>query len=123
MQHLSGLVTELLELARIESGQISMTIEPVGAEQLVREVMARMLPLAQRHRVTLRTEIEQGETLVAADSKQISTSGAAARTCAMESAKRSCADASSGQATSRVAILPRSLLSISCRVSSRSSSS
>jgi two-component system phosphate regulon sensor histidine kinase PhoR len=71
VQHLSGLVTELLELARIESGQVSMTIEPVGAEQLVREVMARMLPLAQRHRVTLRTEIEQGETLVAADSKQI----------------------------------------------------
>ena len=71
VQHLSSLVTELLELARIESGQMPMTIEPVGAEQLVREVMARMLPLAQRHRVTLRTEIAQGETQVAADSKQI----------------------------------------------------
>ena len=71
VEHLSGLVTELLELARIESGQVSMSIEPVGAEQLVREVMARMLPLAQRHRVTLRTEVAQGEMLVAADSKQI----------------------------------------------------
>jgi two-component system phosphate regulon sensor histidine kinase PhoR len=71
VQHLSGLVAELLELARIESGQMPMTIEPVGAEQLVREVMARMLPLAQRHRVTLRTEIAQGETRVAADGKQI----------------------------------------------------
>jgi two-component system, OmpR family, phosphate regulon sensor histidine kinase PhoR len=71
VQHLSGLVSELLELSRIESGQMPMTIEPVGAEQLVREVMARLLPLAQRHRVTLRTEIAQGETLVAADSKQI----------------------------------------------------
>ncbi|HLI09015.1 MAG TPA: ATP-binding protein [Ktedonobacteraceae bacterium] len=71
VQHLSSLVSELLELSRIESGQIPMAIEPVGAEQLVREVMARMLPLAQRHRVTLRTEIAQGETLVAADSKQI----------------------------------------------------
>ncbi len=71
VQHLSGLVSELLELARIESGQMPMTIEPVGAEQLVREVMARMLPLAQRHRVTLRTEIAQGESRVAADSKQI----------------------------------------------------
>lgn len=71
VQDLSSLVTELLELARIESGQMPMTIEPVGAEQLVREVMARMLPLAQRHRVTLRTEIAQGETQVAADSKQI----------------------------------------------------
>jgi len=43
----------------------------VQAEQLVRETMARMLPQAQRHRVMLRTDIQQGTTLVAADSKQI----------------------------------------------------
>ncbi|GLV58248.1 hypothetical protein KDH_50810 [Dictyobacter sp. S3.2.2.5] len=71
VNYLSELVAELLELSRIESGQTSMSIEPVGAEQLVREVMARMLPLAQRHRVQLMTDIQQGETLVAADSKQI----------------------------------------------------
>jgi two-component system phosphate regulon sensor histidine kinase PhoR len=71
VQHLNELVSELLELSRIESGQVPMSIEPVQAEQLVREVMARMLTQAQRHRVTLRTEIEQGKTLVAADSKQI----------------------------------------------------
>ena len=72
VQHLNALVSEILELSRIESGQVPMMIEPIEAEQLVREVMARMLPLAQRHRVTLRTDIEQGKTLVAADSKQIS---------------------------------------------------
>ncbi len=71
VQQLTALVSEILELSGIESGQVSMTIEPVEAEQLVREVMARMLMLAQRHRVTLRTEIEQGKTLVAADSKHI----------------------------------------------------
>jgi two-component system phosphate regulon sensor histidine kinase PhoR len=71
VQQLTALVSEILELSRIESGQVSMTIEPVEAEQLVREVLARMLMLAQRHRVTLRTEIEQGKTLVAADSKHI----------------------------------------------------
>lgn len=71
VMHLSGLVAELLELSRIESGQIPMAIEPVEAGQLVREVMARMLPQAQRHRVTLRTEMQQGNSLVAADSKQI----------------------------------------------------
>jgi len=71
VQQLTVLVSEILELSRIESGQVSMTIEPVEAEQLVREVMARMLMLAQRHRVALRTEIEQGKTLVAADSKHI----------------------------------------------------
>jgi two-component system, OmpR family, phosphate regulon sensor histidine kinase PhoR len=71
VQYLSELVAELLELSRIESGQTLMTIEPIGAERLVREVMARMLPLAQRHRVQLVTEIHEGETSVVADSKQI----------------------------------------------------
>ncbi len=71
VQHLNGLVSELLELSRIESGLVPMVIEPVQAEHLVREVMARMLPQAQRHRVMLRTEIEEGNVLVAADSKQI----------------------------------------------------
>jgi two-component system phosphate regulon sensor histidine kinase PhoR len=71
VQYLSELVSELLELSRLESGQTMMTIEPIGAERLIREVMARMLPLAQRHRVQLVTNIQQGNTLVVADSKQI----------------------------------------------------
>ena len=71
VEHLSDLVSELLELSRIESGQMPMVIEPVEAEQLVREVVARMLPQAQRYRVTLRSEIQDGDTRVAADSKQI----------------------------------------------------
>jgi two-component system phosphate regulon sensor histidine kinase PhoR len=71
VEYLTALVSELLELSRLESGMIVMNREPVGAELLVRETMARMLPLAQRHRVTLRTEIQQGDTLVNADSKQI----------------------------------------------------
>ncbi len=71
VQYLTDLVTELLELSRIESGLVPMVIEPVEAEQLVREVMARMLPLAQRHRLSLQTEIQQGATRIAADSKQI----------------------------------------------------
>jgi two-component system, OmpR family, phosphate regulon sensor histidine kinase PhoR len=71
VQNLTELVSEILELSRIESGQVPMRIEPIEAEQLVREVMARMLTLAQRHRVQLHTDIEQGKSLVVADSKQI----------------------------------------------------
>jgi two-component system phosphate regulon sensor histidine kinase PhoR len=71
VQYLTELVSELLELSRLESGQTVMVIEPIEAERLVREVMARMLPLAQRHRVSLGTEISDGATLVAADGKQI----------------------------------------------------
>ena len=70
-QYLNDMVSELLDLSRLESGQSAMTIEPIEAERLVHEVMARMLPLAQRHRVALRTDIQQGETQVAADSRQI----------------------------------------------------
>ncbi len=71
VHYLSDLVAELLELSRIESGSMPMDIEPVESEMLVREVMARLLPQAQRHRVLLRTSIEQGQTMVAADSRQI----------------------------------------------------
>jgi two-component system, OmpR family, phosphate regulon sensor histidine kinase PhoR len=71
VHYLSDLVAELLELSRIEAGRVTMSIEPVESEMLVREVMARLLPQAQRHRVQLRTSIEQGQTMVAADSKQI----------------------------------------------------
>ena len=71
VEYLTGLVSELLELSLIESGQAPMTIEPVESEPLVREVMARMLPLAQRHRVRMGTDIQDGKTLVAADSKLI----------------------------------------------------
>jgi two-component system phosphate regulon sensor histidine kinase PhoR len=71
VHYLTGMVAELLELSRIESGQVSMTMEPVESAQIVREVMARMLPLAQRHRVRLLTDIQQGKTHVVADSKQI----------------------------------------------------
>ena len=71
VQYLTDMVAELLELSRIESGQLSMTIEPIESTQIVREAMARMLPLAQRHRVRLLTDIQQGKTMVAADSKLI----------------------------------------------------
>jgi two-component system phosphate regulon sensor histidine kinase PhoR len=71
VQYLSELVEELLELSLLESGQTLMTIEPTKAEILVREAMARMLTLAHRRRVQLSTDIQQGSTLVAADSRQI----------------------------------------------------
>lgn len=71
VQYLTDMVSELMELSRIESGQLPMTIEPVEAGQLVHEVLARMLPQAQRHRVRLSTHIQRGNTLVAADSKLI----------------------------------------------------
>jgi two-component system, OmpR family, phosphate regulon sensor histidine kinase PhoR len=70
-QYLNDLVAELLELSRIESGHAPMSIEPVDVAMLVREVMARLLPQAQRQRVILRSQIEMEQTMVAADTRQI----------------------------------------------------
>jgi two-component system phosphate regulon sensor histidine kinase PhoR len=70
-QYLTAMVSELLDLSRIESGQQSITLEHVESEQLVREVMARLLPQAQRHRVALGTDIQQGKTRVQVDSRLI----------------------------------------------------
>jgi two-component system phosphate regulon sensor histidine kinase PhoR len=69
--YLTDLVSELLELSRLESGQMRITVETIEAEQLIHEIRARMLPLAQRHRVRLSTEIQQGKVRVSADSKLI----------------------------------------------------
>ncbi|HEY7414891.1 MAG TPA: ATP-binding protein, partial [Ktedonobacteraceae bacterium] len=71
VQYLADMVAELMELSRIESGQLPITIEPVEAGQLVHEALARMLPQAQRHRVRLSTDIQQGNRQVAVDSKLI----------------------------------------------------
>jgi len=71
IKFLSSIVSELLELSRIESGQMPMSIEPIEAQQFVREVRAGMPPLAQRHRVHLNTEREEGAIRAAADSKLI----------------------------------------------------
>lgn len=71
LHYLIGMVSELLELSRMEAGQLPITIEPIEAASLVHEVLARMLPQAQRHRINLTTQVAQGRTLVAADSKLI----------------------------------------------------
>lgn len=71
LHYLTGMVSELLELSRMEAGQLTIAIEPIEVGLLVHEVHARMFPQAQRHRVSLTTEVSQQHTLVAADSKLI----------------------------------------------------
>ena len=53
VDHLSQLVAELLELARIESGKLTLNREPTEIAGLVEVVLDRMRPLAERQGVTL----------------------------------------------------------------------
>jgi len=54
--HLLELIDEVLELARIESGRMTISPEPVALADTVREVLALIAPLARQQDVTLRID-------------------------------------------------------------------
>jgi signal transduction histidine kinase/ActR/RegA family two-component response regulator len=71
-KHLAQLVDEVLDLSSIESGQISLSLEPVPLDPLFQEVFDLMQPVASRHGVTVeppRTEI--GSDFVFADNQRL----------------------------------------------------
>ncbi len=53
VDQLAQLVDELLELSMIESGEVQLTIEAVAPDAVVKSVVRRMHPLAERNRIRL----------------------------------------------------------------------
>jgi signal transduction histidine kinase/ActR/RegA family two-component response regulator len=51
--HLLALINEVLDLARIESGKLQLSIEGVGVEQIVREALTLIAPVAEKHQVKI----------------------------------------------------------------------
>ncbi|HEU5294233.1 MAG TPA: ATP-binding protein [Burkholderiaceae bacterium] len=52
-KHLLHLINDVLDLAHVESGRLTLSPEPIGVQDLVHEVAALMNPLAQTHRVRI----------------------------------------------------------------------
>jgi signal transduction histidine kinase/ActR/RegA family two-component response regulator len=65
-RHLLELITEVLDLAKIESGRVHLSIEPVDVAQLIEECQQLMQPLANVRNIMLTIDLP-GETAVAAD--------------------------------------------------------
>ncbi|MDA3041373.1 MAG: HAMP domain-containing sensor histidine kinase [Actinomycetota bacterium] len=65
-RHITNLVDEFLDIARIEAGAIPINIERVNAASIVAEVVAMTRPLADAQSATL-TLVETTETTVSAD--------------------------------------------------------
>jgi PAS domain S-box-containing protein len=53
-EHLLTLIDEVLDLARVESGSVPISAEPVGVHDVLREVMTTLGPMAQSRGVSLR---------------------------------------------------------------------
>jgi signal transduction histidine kinase/ActR/RegA family two-component response regulator len=55
-RHLLELINEVLEIARIESGRISLSLEPVGVSDALQNVMDLVRPIAEKRGVVLRSD-------------------------------------------------------------------
>lgn len=52
-KHLLSLINEILDLSRVESGQMTLSLEPVPVRELVEEALGLVRPLAETHGVRL----------------------------------------------------------------------
>lgn len=57
---LLSLIDEVLDLARIEAGRLTLTLQPVALIPLVEEAVASIRPLAERRRLIITDEISPG---------------------------------------------------------------
>ena len=63
-RHLLGLVNDVLDLAKIESGKLRLQLEPVAAGEICAEVAATVKPLAAKGGNRLELEIEEAGRVV-----------------------------------------------------------
>jgi PAS domain S-box-containing protein len=68
-RHLLGLIDEVLDIARIESGHIELSLEPVHVGEVLRETLALIRPLAEERGIRVRISGNQspGDAHVFAD--------------------------------------------------------
>jgi PAS domain S-box-containing protein len=64
-EHLLDLINEILDISRIASGQLSLSPEPVGVTDLIREAVAMVTPLAASQGVRLTAENANGLHILA----------------------------------------------------------
>ena len=64
-RHLLELINEILDLTRIETGRIELSLEPVEVRSLIGECMALLQPLTSERKIGLKLEIEGAGTVQA----------------------------------------------------------
>jgi len=71
-RHLLGLIDEVLDIARIEAGRLSLSLEPVQVKQVVDEARSMIRPLAAERNIRLQVEVpEDADRYVLADRQRL----------------------------------------------------
>jgi signal transduction histidine kinase/ActR/RegA family two-component response regulator len=71
-QHLLGLINEILDIARIESGKLALSLEPVQVSETVREALDLVRPLAAERDIEITVDLRAGDAHVIADRQRLS---------------------------------------------------
>jgi signal transduction histidine kinase/ActR/RegA family two-component response regulator len=71
-RHLLSLINELIDIARIESGEFSLSVEPVLVPLVVEEACQLLAPLAAERSIALTHECSHPELAVLADRQRLS---------------------------------------------------
>jgi signal transduction histidine kinase/CheY-like chemotaxis protein len=70
-RHLLALINEVLDIARIEAGRLSISLEPVSAGEVITAALELMRPQAAARGVQLPTAAPAGEVYVMADRQRL----------------------------------------------------
>jgi CheY-like chemotaxis protein len=71
-RHLLALINEVLDIARIEAGQMSLSVEPVSVGSVLRESVDLVRPTAARNGIVLRApDVLRSEQFVRADQQRL----------------------------------------------------
>ncbi len=69
--HLVSMLNDLLDLSKVESGQIELTFSNVNLNELIQQCVGIMQPQANRARIIVRTALTPGLPLVVADERSL----------------------------------------------------
>ncbi len=69
-RHLLALINDVLDISKIEAGQLEIQCAPFSLPEAIRKVMSIVLPLAQKKGISLRTEISPEVGLIVGDQRR-----------------------------------------------------
>jgi PAS domain S-box-containing protein len=70
-KHLLSIINDLLDLAKIESGKVQLTLEPVSCRAVIEDVVGSLRPLAEEKRLGLAVDLPAGDVVATSDQRAL----------------------------------------------------